>query len=848
MRTIIRNNYDPHIGDYHERIIQDEAREKTWLFDCDGVYLDITAGRGDVKVVNELGDSETDATSQKLVTDELAKKQDTLTAGDNITIEGNVISAAGKNYSAGYGLTLTGTEFAANTSVLATQTDLAGKQDTLTTGQLAAVNSGIDSTKVAQIATNASDIDTIEGKIPSAATAQNQLADKSYVDAADNGLQSQIDAISASSDVKDIVGTKAELNSYDTSTLGNNDIIKVLQDESENDATTYYRWSTSTNTFTLIGEEGPYYTKSQANALLNNKVDKVAGKGLSENDFTNADKAKLDGISPGAEANVQSNYTENDASSDAYIQNRPFYDEKVVSEISQASTTTSGSTPDTGYVWFIEQLMDYSLTSELSGFEDGDTVYAKITYSVDGVEKSDTGKFTLSIENDLASLVYDAPAGTRWAGAYISEVNAGDTTVRWPVPSSDASATVYITEIEYTKVKQLDAQYIPVDGDTVRVNADGELEADVQGGPTVVQTTGSSTTDVMSQKAVTDALPEGIKTLTTADYNYPTTGTKTRVRVQLLPTGVYNTGDASCYSYNERIDAHTLVFVSANGNDITVLYVQDRIMRAVVGSTTTTSISPSRIQVRNNLTGDSSWGDAALSAYQGKVLKDLIDSLVIKNAGAPTTSTVGTVGMLLEDTTNGKLYQLTAIDNTDPQNPSYTWSEVGGGSGPTVVQTTGTSTTDVMSQNAVTEMVFADPGTKQRVQIGNSASAGSGSSTSIGPIASASGWSSMVVSSGPNLSRATSFAGIALGPNTEASGVGAIAIGEGARASNRGEVNIGASGSTASGADATGYNSSNYRLLTGLYDPQSDHDAATKGYVDTLIASLEARIAALEGN
>lgn len=88
---------------------------------------------------------------------------------------------------------------------------------------------------------------------------------------ADTNLQGQIDAITASSDVKDIVGTKAELNNYDTSTLGNNDIIKVLQDESENNATTYYRWSTTNQQFTLIGEEGPYYTKSQADALLNAK-------------------------------------------------------------------------------------------------------------------------------------------------------------------------------------------------------------------------------------------------------------------------------------------------------------------------------------------------------------------------------------------------------------------------------------------------------------------------------------------------------------------------------------------------------------------------------------------------
>ena len=96
-------------------------------------------------------------------------------------------------------------------------------------------------------------------------------AEASTRQTADAGLQSQIDAITASSDVKDIVGTKAELNNYDTSTLGNNDIIKVLQDESENDATTYYRWNATTQQFTLVGEEGPYYTKSQADTLLNAK-------------------------------------------------------------------------------------------------------------------------------------------------------------------------------------------------------------------------------------------------------------------------------------------------------------------------------------------------------------------------------------------------------------------------------------------------------------------------------------------------------------------------------------------------------------------------------------------------
>lgn len=85
---------------------------------------------------------------------------------------------------------------------------------------------------------------------------------------ADNNLQSQIDAITASSDVTDIVGTYAELQAYDTSTLPPNSIIKVLQDESRNNETTYYRWviTGGVGAWSLIGEEGPYYTISAADA------------------------------------------------------------------------------------------------------------------------------------------------------------------------------------------------------------------------------------------------------------------------------------------------------------------------------------------------------------------------------------------------------------------------------------------------------------------------------------------------------------------------------------------------------------------------------------------------------
>lgn len=89
-------------------------------------------------------------------------------------------------------------------------------------------------------------------------------------------VNERVDLIEASSDCADVVGTKAELDSYDKSKLTDQAIIKVLQDESQDNAQTYYRYSKSSNSFTLIGELGPFYTKSESDDLLNSKVNKVS--------------------------------------------------------------------------------------------------------------------------------------------------------------------------------------------------------------------------------------------------------------------------------------------------------------------------------------------------------------------------------------------------------------------------------------------------------------------------------------------------------------------------------------------------------------------------------------------
>lgn len=125
---------------------------------------------------------------------------------------------------------------------------------------------------------------------------------------ADINLQNQIDTITSSSDIRDIVGTYQDLQNYDTSTLGNDDIIKVLQDSTHSNAMTYYRWviSGSTGTWNYIGQEGPYYTKSETETLLLSKQDTlVSGTNIKTiNNESILGSGNIDISSGGSDANV----------------------------------------------------------------------------------------------------------------------------------------------------------------------------------------------------------------------------------------------------------------------------------------------------------------------------------------------------------------------------------------------------------------------------------------------------------------------------------------------------------------------------------------------------------------
>ena len=352
------------------------------------------------------------------------------------------------------------------------------------------------------------------------------------------------------------------------------------------------------------------------------------------------------------------------------------------------------------------------------------------------------------------------------------------------------------------------------------------------------------------------------KVLTSANYDYPDAN-PTGIALWRLEPGLYMvpSGTTAYYSqyFNKPQNAYNglyLIAIDNNETSTNIFYFSNtgapQFASTLIADGTRIAPFSYYLQVENSLTSDSA--SNALSANQGRILKDLVDSIAIRASGAPTTSTVGSVGTLYEDTTNGKLYQCTDITGG-----SYTWVEVGagGGSGPTVVQTTGTSTTDVMSQNAVTSMIFADPATQYKIKIGAGTSTSEGSdaieighnaaatkikSIALGVGTSAAGNRSTAIGQASNVEvdnalavggagvRYGSNSGVAIGYAAEV-GVnkpGAIALGAYSSPSATGEMNIGSSNT------ACGYNSSNYRLLTGLYDGQSAHDAATLAQGNTL--------------
>lgn len=314
---------------------------------------------------------------------DLAGKQDTLTAGNNITITNNVISATAApqeqaDWTQSDSSAVDYIKHKPDLSQYATQQDLSGKQDTLTAGQnITITNNVISATAAPQeqadwAQSDSSAVDFIKNK------PQNLVQDANYVHTDNNfttAEKTKLSGIEAGAQAN----VQSNWNETDSSSDSyiQNKPANLVQDA--NYVHTDNNFTTSEKTKLAGIEAGAQanvqsdwnQSDSSADDFIKNKPtipvipslkELVAGTGISmvegtnevtistsavidatyvhtDNNFTTAEKNKLAGIQAGAEVNVQADWNQSSSSADDYIKNKP-----------TIPTSTSQLTNDSGFI------------------------------------------------------------------------------------------------------------------------------------------------------------------------------------------------------------------------------------------------------------------------------------------------------------------------------------------------------------------------------------------------------------------------------------------------------------------------------------------------------------------
>lgn len=96
-----------------------------------------------------------------------------------------------------------------------------------------------------------------EGELPEAGCCMTNTQKLIY-DAAVrvNNLDEEVQELKNNPDVVDIVATYADLQAYDTSTLTDKDIIRVLSDSTHDGQSSYYRYDATTEQWVYVGTGG----------------------------------------------------------------------------------------------------------------------------------------------------------------------------------------------------------------------------------------------------------------------------------------------------------------------------------------------------------------------------------------------------------------------------------------------------------------------------------------------------------------------------------------------------------------------------------------------------------------
>lgn len=751
MRTIIRNDYTPEPGDYHERIVIDETRGKQWLFDCDGVFTDITGS--DIEIANEFGDKTGVAISQKFFTDTVETEITAREEADT-TLAGDILA-----------------------------------ERTARTNADAALQAAVSAEQTARQNADASlqdQIDDIEEVIPNQASASNQLADKNFVNSSvatntanyisNNGQPfnslAELEAYSGpltNNDYAFVTGTDAQGNTfYDRYKYNANTGEWAFEYELNNSSFTANQWAAINSGITSgdvsklqelanIKTIGSNLSLDANGELSATNTTYSAGTGLnltgttfSVDTTTIAAKSDLptktsDLTNDGADGT--STYVETDelatvATSGSYtdLSNTPTIPTvnnatlTVTQNGTSAGTFTANSSTDTTIALTDTTYSNYTgATSQTAGtaglvpapaagdetkFLSGNGAWTTVSqYALPIASANDLGGIKvgtdLSIDSStgvlsaintgkaklLTSADYNYDPGNTgtntaialwkltpglysWSGGMDVQAQTNLTTGNAGVAQVWESNSGFMQIQTYSNA---DFNYV------TKVNATTGAAASTAypialGAPTVVQTTGTSTTDVMSQNATTAMVFADPSTKQKVQIGtYSSASGSSSIAIGSLGNSSYPTASKSAYGIaigagakvntgsGYSVTIGTLA-ASSNTGAIALGAYSNATQKGQVdiGSTNTSyGYNNSAYRLLTGLYDGQSNHDAAT--------KGQLDGVVLTNAGAPTTATVGTVGQLLEDTTNGALYQCTAVTpGTDPDPTTYTWEEVGG--------------------------------------------------------------------------------------------------------------------------------------------------------------------------
>lgn len=378
---------------------------------------------------------------------------------------------------------------------------------------------------------------------------------------------------------------------------------QFLKADGSVDSNSYATTSAIPTKVSALTNDAGYLTTHQD---ISGKVDKVSGKGLSTNDYTDAEKEKVDGAFQTSNIITSSGQTPttdkvfsskviNDLVSSNYTTLNNAINQKADKTAlpSAASATTAGlaklyTSTGTNADGAMTQAAattalgnkvdkesgkglstnDYTTAekNKLSGIADNANNYTLPTASgsvLGGVKVGEglsisNGVLNVSQDTDTRILYHAAQApssiATTYTGTYyvLADKNiAGNTTAAVIAYYSNGTAVNELT-ISAGEVRQC--------ADGTRWQASGTGWTQIKSGVNVVQTTGTSTEDVMSQKAVTDELAKKVDLTGTQTIS----GTKAFTGASTFTGGTKN-AVVNITSVNASRDyAH--LFVSSNNS------------------------------------------------------------------------------------------------------------------------------------------------------------------------------------------------------------------------------------------------------------------------------------------